>query len=114
MVLEKSINHVNDKTPCLNEDRSLLPSFPSSLPPSLVADGHGSNGSARGRGYSRILAEPMSNLLINDSGVNLDSCNEDIAKYAENLTSEIAKTSTDAVIQKLAEDTSPKIEAHTR
>ena len=121
MVLEKSINHVNDKTPCLNEDRSLPPSFlpsflpslpPSlspSLPPSLVVDGHGSNGSARGSGNSRILAEPMSNLLINDYGVNLDSCNEDIAKYAENLNSEIAKTSSDAVIQKLAEDTSQKL-----
>ena len=51
----------------------------------------------------------MSNLLINDSGVNLDSCNEDIAKYVENLNSEIAKTSSDAVIQKLAEDTSQKL-----
>ena len=75
-----------------------------------MADGHGNNGSARGRGNSCVLPESVSNLLISDSGVNnLDSCNEDIAKYVENQNSEIAKTSSDAVIQKLAKDTSQKL-----
>ena len=75
-----------------------------------MADGPGNNGSAKGRGNSRVLAESMSNLLINDSGVNnLDFCTEDISKYVENLNSEIAKTSSDAVIQKLTEDTSQKL-----